>query len=549
VDRSLRFLSRLAAAGLLLLAACTRGGGEQAAPAQATGAAGPGARLVAPGLVRALTTSADGAWLAWLDGCQELQGRFLPPGTAACDLQVARADGGAPVRAARGVTSLPHGVLAAPAGGAFAALADYDHATGAGTLVLVRDGAARTVAEGVTFTGFLPGGGVLLAVARGALLLVGQDGSARPVPGAEGVTSFSVAPPPLEGRAVAVLARRPGSAGGGLVALGPDLARARPVAAGTLDFALGAGGAWAWTSGRSDRAELWLGRAGAPARLAGGVQSFTFSPDGAALAWIGAPAPGRPGELFAARTGAGEGAAAVRLGAGVGEHRWAPAGGRLAWLEGYDQGSRTGLLAAAVPGGPVRRLGRGISSFELAPDGRSIAFLRHTTQGGFSVDLELAALDGAAGPPRTVARGVFGFAFSPDGRWLLYRTRCTRQAEACDLERVPAGGADPTVAPGPAAARQGAAAAGPGGPAPEQLAQGVKSFEFDPRDPGRLLLTWQRSDSTALDVAIWQGRLVTVDQGVLPGSARFLPPDSRRVAYAVVQPKRAGVRVAALPSP
>jgi len=544
VDR--RSLTAASLAAAILLGGCSRGPegqggagqGGQGATATAPVAGGE-ARLVAAGLVRSLLASADGAWLAWLEGCQELQGRFLPPGTASCDLVVARADGGEPVRVARGVSTLPHAVLTAPSGGAFAALAGYDHASGAGELVLVRDGAARTVAEGVTFAGFLPGG-ALLAVAKGALVAVGEGGAARPIPGGEGVASFSTAPPPLQGRAVAVLARRPAAAGGALLALGADLARAEPIAAGTLDYALGAGGAYACTAGRPDRSELWAGGPGAPVRLASGAQAFAFSPDGTSLAWIGAAAPGRPGDLFAGGVGAGQ-AAPVRLGAEVGEHRWAAAGGRLAWLERYDQGTRTGALAAARPGGPVRRLGRAISAFELAPDGRAIAYLRHTTQGGYSVDLELASLEGEPGPARTVARGVFGFAFSPDGRWLLYRTRCTRQAEACDLERVPAA-ASPQAAGGAA----GIAAAVP---APELLAQGMKSFEFDPRNAGRLLLTWQRTDSTALDAGVWQGRLVALDQGVLPGSLRLLGPDSRRVAYAVVQPRRAGVRVAVLPAP
>jgi hypothetical protein len=52
-------------------------------------------------------------------------------------------------------------------------------------------------------------------------------------------------------------------------------------------------------------------------------------------------------------------------------------------------------------------------------------------------------------------------------------------------------------------------------------------------------------DRPALDVGVWQGgTLARVDQAVLPGSARFLGPDSRRVAYAVTDPKRAGVYVA-----
>ncbi len=128
----------------------------------------------------------------------------------------------------------------------------------------------------------------------------------------------------------------------------------------------------------------------------------------------------------------------------------------------------------------------------------------------------------------TVARGVFGFSFSPDGKWLYYRTRCVRNAEACDLERVPAAGT-----------AQGAA--------PERIADGVKSFEFDPRDPGRLLLGWQRSDLVALDIGVWEhGKVTRVDSAVLPGSAQFLGPDSRRLAYVVASPKRQGVYVAAL---
>jgi hypothetical protein len=146
------------------------------------------------------------------------------------------------------------------------------------------------------------------------------------------------------------------------------------------------------------------------------------------------------------------------------------------------------------------------------------------------VDLGLAHLDPAASATTApVATGAFGFAFSPDAGWLYYRTRCVRNGEACDLERIPAGGLA-------------------AGAKPEQVAQGVKSFEFDPRDPGRLLVGWQRADLVALDVGVWEkGKLTRVDTAVLPGSARFLGPDSRRLAYVVVQPKRQGVYVAELP--
>jgi hypothetical protein len=288
------------------------------------------------------------------------------------------------------------------------------------------------------------------------------------------------------------------------------------------------GEGWGYTRTGQGGTELWIG-AGSATRLAGrGVRGFAFAPQGEAVAWISEAAPGKQGDLHEAAA-RGE---AKRLGREVGEFRWAARAPRLAWLEQYDPRSRSGALAAGGGGAATRSLGKDVTEFELSGDGARVAWLRHTTEGGYSVDLWEGPL-AAGGEPRRVARGVFGFAWSPDGRWLYYRTRCTRNGEACDLERVPAGGA--------AAAPAGAAAA-------EPVAQGVKSFEFDPRDGERLLVTWQRPDLVALDLAVWKaGKLTSVDRGALPGSIRFLGPDSRRLAYAVVEPKRAGVYVAALP--
>ena len=202
---------------------------------------------------------------------------------------------------------------------------------------------------------------------------------------------------------------------------------------------------------------------------------------------------------------------------------------RLAWLEQYDPRGRSGVLGVGGPGGVVRTFGRNVTDFELSADGARVAFLRHTVEGGYSVDLWAGA---ASGEPTMVARGVFGFSFAPDGRWLYYRTRCTRNGDACDLERV----ATSDVETGPERK-------------PEAIAPGVKSFEFDPHDPGRLLLTWQRPDLVALDFGVWRGgKLEQVDRGALPGSIRFLGPDSSRLAFAVVEAKRAGVYVAAVPA-
>ena len=149
----------------------------------------------------------------------------------------------------------------------------------------------------------------------------------------------------------------------------------------------------------------------------------------------------------------------------VGEFRWAAGAPRLTWLERYDPRVRSGTAGAGGLDAPARTFASHVSDIEISPDGRKVAFLQHSTRGGYSVDLGLAHLDPAT-TQTTVATGAFGFAFSPDARWLYYRTRCVRNAEACDLERIPAAGLAP-------------------GAAPERIADGVKSFEFDPRDPER----------------------------------------------------------------
>jgi hypothetical protein len=524
---------RLAAAAATLIA-CTGGPRE---PARGLGA------LLHGGAVRALAPSPDGAALAFLDRCQEVKAQFLPPQTARCDLEVVPTGGGAPAKVAAGVTTLAHGTAWSPDGAALLALADYDHATASGTLVVWRDGAARTLADGVTFHGFGAGGEIGM-VARGRLLLAAAPGQLpAPVDGATDVATFDLVPrrraaaPPAREAALDALARRTPRAGAQL--LGVLGTRAVPFAASVAEYAFApSGGEVAYTT-QGEEATLWTAPAALPPRphaVAARVRQFEYWPGAreegvpGALAVIRDAAPGKQGDLSVRFEPPPDGGRRAPLTAReVGEFRWARDARRIAWLEAYDPRVRSGTLGAGGDGVAPRTFARNVSDFEISPDGRHVAFLQHTTRGGYSVDLGVARTDGAADEkPATVAQGVFGFAFSPDARWLYYRTRCVRNAEACDLERVPAAGLGTDAKP-------------------ELIAPGVKSFEFDPRDPERLLLGWQRMDMVALDVGVWrQGTLTRVDTAVLPGSARFLGPDSRRLAYVVVHPKRQGVYVAEL---
>lgn len=508
-----------AALAAFALAACPAGRKEG-------GQAGLGRRLWA-GEARSVAADPGGGWIAWLAGCREAKGQYLPPGTANCDLHAAPAAGGEAREIARGVTTLPHGVRWAPEGGTLAVLSEYDYAAGSGTLVAFRGREVEEVARDVSFHGFAPGGAVA-ASARGRLVLA-PPGAPRSIRGVEALATFEFDPGPgprARGSLAALLRMRTG-AGGALLGLLEGTDEVVRLGEGVTEYGFApSGGTHAFISLRGGKREIRVGRGRSSEAAGVGASTFAFARDGSALAWVGEVEPGRQGNLHAARIGS-PGRILARE---VGEYRWAAGAPRLAWLEGYDPRVRAGRLGASALDGETRNVAENATDFALSRDGRQVAFLQHTTRGGYSVDLGLASLDGPPeAKPAQVARGVFGFDFSPDGRWLLYRTRCTRNGEACDLERIPAEGL-------------------PAGGKPEPIAAGVKSFEFDPADPGKLLIGFQRMDMPALDVAVWrEGELTAVDRAVVPGTARFLGPDSGRLVYAVMEPKRAGVYVAELP--
>jgi hypothetical protein len=477
-------------------------------------------RRVAGGEVLSLRVSPDGAQVGFLHRCHPVKDRTLPPGTAACELAVVPSGGGETRRVAGGVTTLPQGFAWGGSGHVLAALADYDHAEGRGALVLWSGGEPRRAAEGVSFYALDRTGGRVGWVSGGQLYLARVGDAAPPaaVAGAQRVATFEFGG--AEG--VDALARRSARAGGELLAVRGGAAVA--VAADVRDYEFARGGRrFAFTWGAFQSLSVAGGdglRSAAP--LGREVRAFAFSPRGDDLAFVADAAPGKQGDLYLTASGAAPGRVARR----VGELRWSADGSRLAWLQDYDPRSRTGTFVLGGPGAKPAALAKNVSDFDITADGGSAAFLIHETAGGYSVDLGLAR---AGGAPATIARGVFGFAFSPDSRWLYYRTACVREAEACDLLRVPASGPPPAGKP-------------------ELIAQGVKSFEFAPGRPGRLLVSWARKDRLALDLAFWEGgRLTAIDTYALPGSVQFLGADATRIAYAVVELKRAGVYVAAVP--
>lgn len=495
-------------------------------------------RRLAAAQARNLLPSPDGSQLAYLDHCVRPRQTGLPEDVTSCDLEVVPAAGGAPRRLAAQVSSLGMGFAWSPAHGdpTLALLADYDYGRGAGTLMLAHlaTGAAakaEKLADDVGLYGFAPSG-ALGFVAQGQLSVL-WPGGARPeeLAAVSPASTFDInpvwRPGQAGGPAVRLLARKALAAGGELLGL---LDPSGVVHFGTQvgDYRISpTGREVAFTARRGSGFDLFTApaeRKGVEPRLVGReVQTFVYSSDGGALAFLSGAAPGMPGELRVVGKGEPE-----KLAGRVGELRWASRAARLAWLQDYDPRIRSGTLAVGAAGEKPVVLGKRVTHFDLAPDGRSVAFVEHVTAGGYSVDLRLARIGQGQEPAvATVARGVFGFAFSPDGRTLYYRTNCVGQADACDLQSLSMDAADGKSV---------------------LLAEGVKSFEFAPGRSDLLLVTWVRRDMSALDLAVLRGtQLVAVDKAALAGSAQFLGASAQQVAYVVADPKRAGVYLADLP--
>lgn len=500
-------------------------------------------RRIATGPARGLRPSPDGLWLAYLDRCAHPPQSDLPADTVDCDLELIAVDGGSSRRIAEGVSSIATPVAWSRDGRALATLAEYDYASGRGKLVYTERGAdPRTLASGASFFGFAPADGTLVFVAGGRLWIK-RTGETEPkeMAGAEAVTTFDFNPQPALGpssaRPVLVLAaRRAASAGGDLFGLAGWENRPIHLASQVGDYAFTPHGWLAFTVRGQDGYGLAAistavahdsgkvstqGVAGRP--MGTKVQRFSFSPTSGAIAYLANVMPGRLGDLYV--VGPGGTGQPERLAGTVGEYRWAASAERLVWIQEYDPRVRSGTLAVGGPGQRAKVLARNVDSFEVTPDGSRVAFLEHVTAGGYSVDLKLAEANTDA-RARSVASGVFGFAFSPDGKQLYYRTSCLRNAEACDLYST-RGAPDEK---------------------PRRLAEGIKSFELDPHRPERLLVTWSRKDLVALDLAVLQdGKLTALGRTARPGSAQFLGPDSRRLAYISADPKQAGVYVVEVP--
>lgn len=150
-------------------------------------------------------------------------------------------------------------------------------------------------------------------------------------------------------------------------------------------------------------------------RIASGVSTPSWSPDGTRLAYAG----GSPGNLDIHVVGAdGEGDVLLADGPGAQlEPKWSPEGTNIAFLTQPAAGTEFGLAVARADGSGLQTYPEpGVSnpySFAWSPGGRAIVYARGATQGIFRLDLTTGAtsrLTAFGGTP----------AVSPDGARIAF---------------------------------------------------------------------------------------------------------------------------------
>ena len=341
-----------------------------------------------------------------------------------------------------------------------------------------------------------------------------------------------------------------------------------------------------------------------PRSLGDEAGAFVFSPDSKRVAFVANQTPGMPyGDLFVTELASGE---QKRVGQSVADFRFSPTSDAIALRE--NQRNERGQMwqefkVVRLPSGAVRlhqkSLPKAFINFLFSDDGRELAFIKHV-----HIDINLWRLDmDSEAPPELVAPWAFEYRFAKpregEPRALWYRGACIREGRQCDLfealqreassqEGEPARGADRAVETEAGRAGAGAVAdAGTGAGADADAGTGAAKAEQKPAeqkiDPpkhpkiafalsnftiapsgDRLFLDLPRLDSTdAFDLA-WQPVVrraeaqtgaaaktgvaaQTIDRQVLKNSLVLLDEAGSRVAYIVMEKRRAGVHVADIP--
>ena len=488
-------------------------------------------KLIAEGPAREVRTAPGGGAVAWLADPQLARDKGVNAsdqvyvGTA----KMAQATGGPATTLGSGVATLPGTLAFAPNGAWLGALTSWSFPKAHGTLVVAeaKGGEARKVAEEVTFFAFSPDGRQVGYVADRTLWLQPSGGgdAVRIVPNA---STFEFSP---DGRRLAVRRRAVGG-GGELLLVDPAAPeKSESLADDVADYRWSADGKRLAFTARNEKggSDLFLVEIGGKPRKVGeGVPTFRFSDDGRHLAFLGDVTPQKQfGDLYVLAAGA---AAPAKIGTTVTTFAFDPASRRIAWLDKYSPQSRGGNLAWAELGAEPKmvEVAKNVPSFVWSHDGNAIAFAHRQTSPVFSIDLHLFRI-GKDEKSVQIGRGVFGYSFSGDDERVFFRTECTRNARSCDLHAVQV--ANPTE------------------PA-RKIATGIFTYEPDPHDESLLMITYARTDADALDVAAvpadGSAGPRTLDRMVAHGT-KFVGGERDRIAYAVLDPKRAGVYVADAP--
>jgi hypothetical protein len=489
---------------------------------------------VVDGAGQDLLAAAGGGAAAYLREPQHPKGALIPEDAFTGELMLIGADG-QPRSLGAGATNLAGSKLFSPDGRYLAFLRHFDFSSHLGELVVadVRGGEPKALATGTSFFGFSPDSRTLAYVAGGRLWILPVDGGLGGAPSkiGEGVATFEFA-----ADSQTLLSRQRSTDGAELVLTqvrGDHHATlvARHVADYQFDHK---GQAIAYTLETPDLLpELHLWKSGAQRLLGTSATSFSFSPDGRALAFVaGVSASYIEGDVFVVSVESG---AAQRVGKRAGAYIFSPDGTRLAFLHDYYDQAHSGKLAVWSAAGGTQEIADTVRLFGWSHHGGYLAWLKTVTHPLYTERLYLAAA-AKLGDSRLIGEAIYSFDFTPDDRQLLFKTVCTSGGAACDLMEVPTELAQAKVEN-----------LGDGGVLlvkATRVAAGLSDYDYS-ADGKWMWLTFTSPMGHVVDLAViptneWSLPRY-IDHGAEP-HPRWL--STGKVAYLINSPKRAGFYVA-----
>lgn len=187
---------------------------------------------------------------------------------------------------------------------------------------------------------------------------------------------------------------------------------------------------------------LLIGDAKEPVQVGKDAMDYAFDPTGRRIAWLdGFRTQSRSGNLAWADVRSD--AKAKRIAGDVPSYTWSPEGDALAFVQRVFQPIFSiDLFLARLDEDEAVGIAKGVFGYSFTPDGERLLFRTECIRNGRDCTLQSVPVDSPHSEPTSLTRRIYTYHLSPDGKWFLI-TYMRIQQDALDLAVIPADGSAP----------------------------------------------------------------------------------------------------------